>query len=811
MNAQRRLVNLVPGMSAPAVLHASEGDVGRVLEIVIIDGQLVYNIPSTATVTITATKPSGMGFTQACTVTENGTATFETTASMTDESGKMQAEVRIVDGGKNIGTANLLWVVERNPHPSSVIDGDVERAKTILERAEEAMAKAEQMIEEVEVYNSIVEEVENIRVDVDGKVYDSAGDAVRGQVSGLKEDLKSSLNAVEKYTNETIPLYWEQGSIDLNTGSDITSTSKIRTQRIDLTNYSHVTFNNTTGYKFRTAWLASDGSVVKEAAYNVYRTVTSVSYGYMERYGISAVRIVLSKSDDTSDITPASGSVFSVVGVPKIKTQITAIDQIIHKGYDNKSTEWDEYPLSVEDFSVGSLNVSTGAVATGYRPITDFITFDNDMMISIETTYKVDVFVYQQDGTFVKHTGWDYIHYIPYADDRKYKFMFDLANIPNNSTSPQIDTLLHSNVFIGVKKKKQYIRDSVDDVVDNMEGQNGNCLNIAFITDLHVTAFEAISLKTINVWRRTTNGLAKVDKLRNIDFVVLGGDYLWNNASHTSLKMAEDAYDLLQEVFYQFKDKEFALKGNHDDNSITNDVSKLITDSMRYGYLGQQYTNQVEVKYGDIEKSYGYIDFKRQKVRAIFINTVDIPYDDNLTYKGQHITGVGNDQLNFIANALNFNEAGWSVIFFSHHLLINNATMNPSSDAEAYLLSTHGGDALWGIILAYKGKTTYSKVSTLTDFNYSVSVDYTSNHSDSVLACICGHTHRDLSATQDGILMISTTASGYGRTAYDSTGTKITYTEGTQTETAFDIFSFDRVNGTIKASRYGAGQNRTWS
>ena len=146
-------VNIVPGISAPSALHASEGDVGRTCEIIIIDGTSTYNIPSTATVTITATKPSGMGFTQACTVTENGTAMFETTASMTDESGKMEAEVRIVDGGQNIGTANLLWIVERNPHPSNVIDGDVERAKTILERAEEAMAKAEQMIEEVDDYN----------------------------------------------------------------------------------------------------------------------------------------------------------------------------------------------------------------------------------------------------------------------------------------------------------------------------------------------------------------------------------------------------------------------------------------------------------------------------------------------------------------------------------------------------------------------------------------------------------------------------------------------------------------------------------
>ena len=132
-------------------------------------------------------------------------------------------------------------------------------------------------------------------------------------------------------------------------------------------------------------------------------------------------------------------------------------------------------------------------------------------------------------------------------------------------------------------------------------------------------------------------------------------------------------------------------------------------------------------------------------------------------------------------------------------------------DSEAYLTPTHGGDALWGIIQAFKNKTAYSKVSTLTNYEYSVSVDYQNNGSNEVIACINGHTHRDLSATQDGILLISTTASGFSQTAYDSTGTQIIYTLDTQTETAFDIFSFDRKNETITASRYGAGQNRNWS
>jgi predicted phosphodiesterase len=628
-------------------------------------------------------------------------------------------------------------------------------------------------------------------------------------LSNTVDNLSSAKSALNTVTDENILLKWEQGSLDSNTGSEVSSTTKIRTQTIDISEYTSVTFHNTSGYSFRTAWLNSSGAVVKEAAYAAYRTVTSVTYGFMQRYSITGVRVVLSKANE-SDIVPSDGSALTMTGVLGIKTDIDRIKATLSNDYKYSDTDYKQLPLTDVVFSVGTLNTNTGATAAGYRPYTDYINLDNDMIVN-DTTYKSDVFIYQTDGTFVSHTGWNYQQYIPYTASRKVRIIFDNSGVTNNSTSPQIDMIINSDIYIGVKQKKEYIEESVNNVLNNMAGQDGNSLNIAFITDLHINAYEAIPLTVLDVWGRTTNGLAQVETKRNIDFVVLGGDYLWNNKNNSTLQMAKNAYSLLQDDFYKFSDRQFALKGNHDDNSITEDAAKLITDSVRYGYLGQQYTNQVVVNYGNIEKSYGYIDFKRQKVRAIFINTVDIPYDNALTYKGQHITGISNDQLNFIANALAFSETGWSVVFFSHHMLVNNATMNPTSDTEGYVLPTHGGDALWGIIQAFKDKTTYSKVSTLTDFNYSVSVDYTNNQSNVVLACISGHTHRDLSATQDGVLMISTTASGYGQTAYDSQGTQITFTAGTKTETAFDIYSFDRINGTIKASRYGAGQNRNWS
>ena len=642
-------------------------------------------------------------------------------------------------------------------------------------------------------------ELIDIRIGTDGVTYASAGNAVRGQVG----DLKSAVNALITNGNENISLQWEQGTISSTDGSEIVSTTKIRTQSIKLNDFSHVIFNNASGYKFRTVWLDSSGNVVKDAAHSAERTVTSISYGYLTRYGIDAVRIVLGKTDD-STIIPSDGASFALIGVPKIKTKISAITKTLVNSYDFSDTDFKQLPMTSLTFAVGDLN-SSQTVTSGYRPYTNMISPDNDLIVRC-ADYKVFVAIYNADGSYRNRITWTNEVYLPYSEGTKIRLMFDKTGSPNNTTSPQIDDVINSDLYIGVKRKTEYIEESVNDVIENMNNQNGNALNIAFITDLHVTAFEDLPFRQVEVWNRNTNGLARVDESRNIDFVVLGGDYLWNN-TNTTLKRAEDAYKLLQTNFYKFKNKQFALKGNHDDNSLANNANYIIDDSMRYGYLGQQYTNDVQIKYGTAEKSYGYIDFKRQKVRVIFINTVDIP----TSYGGQHITGIGNDQLNFISDALQFTEEGWAVIFFSHHLLIDNATMNPSGDVEGSVTQTHGGDAMWGIIQAFKNKTSYAKVSTLTGFEYDVNVDYSSNASNTVIACINGHTHRDLSAIQDGILLISTTASGFGQNAYDSTGTKIVYTIDTKSETAFDIFSIDRINNEVIASRYGAGQNRNWS
>jgi len=70
------------------------------------------------------------------------------------------------------------------------------------------------MIEEVEIYNSIVEEVEDTRVGVDGTAYESAGDAVRGQVNGLKDEINN-------LTKDVKLLDFKKGTITIPQGADL--------------------------------------------------------------------------------------------------------------------------------------------------------------------------------------------------------------------------------------------------------------------------------------------------------------------------------------------------------------------------------------------------------------------------------------------------------------------------------------------------------------------------------------------------------------------------------------------------------------
>ena len=133
-------LNYTPQNFQPC-LYYSQGDVGRMFQI----NLQGIDVPSGATVTLRATKPSGFGFNITADSVADNVATFTTVETMTNEHGRFPAEVHISSGSVEVGSANFLMVGEKNPHPDTTIDGDAEEVipqlTLLVERVETAASK----------------------------------------------------------------------------------------------------------------------------------------------------------------------------------------------------------------------------------------------------------------------------------------------------------------------------------------------------------------------------------------------------------------------------------------------------------------------------------------------------------------------------------------------------------------------------------------------------------------------------------------------------------------------------------------------
>jgi len=171
--AQKINLDITPSEFMP-VLYYSQGDVGREFKIEIVskDG---YDIPSGATVTIQATKPSGLGFTVSGSIADN-VVTIVSTAEMTDEYGRFPAELKVVSGNTTLFTGNVLMIGKKNTHPEGTTDGSQEtlipELTVLVQRAESAAETAVQDAIEAadtkvnEILDNLPDEVSQLKSDV---------------------------------------------------------------------------------------------------------------------------------------------------------------------------------------------------------------------------------------------------------------------------------------------------------------------------------------------------------------------------------------------------------------------------------------------------------------------------------------------------------------------------------------------------------------------------------------------------------------------------------------------------------------------
>ena len=158
---------------------------------------------------------------------------------------------------------------------------------------------------------------------------------------------------------------------------------------------------------------------------------------------------------------------------------------------------------------------------------------------------------------------------------------------------------------------------------------------------------------------------------------------------------------------------------------------------------------------------YGYLDIEKAKTRVFLVNTSDISYvskeDDETQYKYQSYgaAAIRNSQLNFIANALHFNDKEnpneWGALFLMHIPLETSAKPGFRLSGEINPCIA-GYDVLLGIIKAFKNGANFSydgeiyygdPSNKLFSDQATVTANYLEKGKGEVIAFVNGHAHID--------------------------------------------------------------------
>jgi hypothetical protein len=107
------------------------------------------------------------------------------------------------------------------------------------------------------------------------------------------------------------------------------------------------------------------------------------------------------------------------------------------------------------------------------------------------------------------------------------------------------------------------------------------------------------------------------------------GDYSWAGATETTTQVKKDLSYIRSCMSNGTKGiPAIWCTGNHDINYGANTDRRMTEDEL-YAYLASNNKNTIQ-DFSNLGRNYGYIDFDNQKIRCIYLNTIDaLDYPDN--------------------------------------------------------------------------------------------------------------------------------------------------------------------------------------
>lgn len=308
------------------------------------------------------------------------------------------------------------------------------------------------------------------------------------------------------------------------------------------------------------------------------------------------------------------------------------------------------------------------------------------------------------------------------------------------------------------------VEEAIAKVKTAQDKGGSDIVNFVWFSDLHYAPGD-------NFTKNIGNLCAKLMDECNIPFTLMSGDTMSAavvNSEETLLSYLDGADDLLAPIG---TDRIMRIRGNHDDvwgsSGSYSYVNKVAPGKVWNRIHRGQAMNPNHVFGGP---SYFYVDNVAQKVRFICL--------DSHFYDGPAVTdgrlknmtfAFGSEQLTWLEHTALDVDTGWKVIIASHV---------PPTDY--YLGEISDGASFKSILTAA---------------------------ADKILAVFSGHVHRDAIYTGTFTFPIATITCAVNST-YDNT--EEARVAGTTNETAIDIVSINKTNGTIELTRLGIGDDRFW-
>jgi hypothetical protein len=276
-------------------------------------------------------------------------------------------------------------------------------------------------------------------------------------------------------------------------------------------------------------------------------------------------------------------------------------------------------------------------------------------------------------------------------------------------------TVLEENVGGGVAP---YFVDEVSATIDTItEKCGGTSLVLNIVTDTHEDLTNNESVRMCN--EMYANIKAVNDGVYCDALIHLGDSCGSSQPLYPDWLTVNKHLQSTRKRLSGCNDHSVMLVGNHDGlKSMT--PNEKITYNAMYAY-----TRDYVKRPGAVP--YGYMDFEDRKTRCVFLSTTT--YND---YTGGGTLGFGYDQFRWFIDVACATEDGWQLLIFSHYSPYD-------ADLEEYYNANLVAKEIVKVLNAYTDHTEYS----FSNYDISVSADFTKKTSTKAVAWVCGHGHYD--------------------------------------------------------------------